>query len=104
MRIHPVFHVSLLEKAESETAVNKETQIDDKALEPYYQVETVLDHAVQGRQHSYLVKWEGYPSEENTWVPYRNFEKCRHLVLEFHREHPTHSSPSGLKHLLHRGN
>ena len=36
--------------------------------EEHYMVKKVLDsHLMQGRLH-FLVKWEGYGYEENTWV------------------------------------
>ena len=45
--------------------------------EPVYNVERILDHEVrkEGRRSVtyYLVKWEGYGSEHNSWEPEKNF-------------------------------
>lgn len=37
--------------------------------EEEYQVEKILDHAVKRGKHLYLIKWEGYGSDANTWEP-----------------------------------
>lgn len=93
MRIHPVFHVSLLERADDETPIDDSVEIDDSILPPEYEVENILDHAVSGRSHKYLIKWKDYPPEENTWEPFKNLRNSRQLLLQFHETHPTHSKP-----------
>ncbi|KAL1137789.1 hypothetical protein AAG570_009485 [Ranatra chinensis] len=35
------------------------------------------------KQYEYLIKWEGYPSEQNTWEPAENMEACQHLLKAF---------------------
>ncbi|RZF44259.1 hypothetical protein LSTR_LSTR015710, partial [Laodelphax striatellus] len=35
------------------------------------------------KQYEYLLKWEGYPPEQNTWEPARNMSTCQHLLAEF---------------------
>lgn len=32
-------------------------------------VNRILNHRMRGREHQYLVKWEGYNSDEATWEP-----------------------------------
>ena len=39
------------------------------ADEEEYQVEQILDHTFKDGKHLYLIKWEGYDSDENTWEP-----------------------------------
>jgi hypothetical protein len=66
IRIHPVFHISLLKPAHPDAPLDQSTELDGDRLEPEYKVESILNHAVHRRQHKYLVKWKGYPTEENT--------------------------------------
>ncbi|XP_039298071.1 uncharacterized protein LOC111046169 [Nilaparvata lugens] len=35
------------------------------------------------KQYEYLLKWEGYPPEQNTWEPAQNMSTCQHLLAEF---------------------
>lgn len=36
-------------------------------------------------EHFYLVKWKGYPAEENTWEPKKNLGNCRNLIRDFEK-------------------
>ena len=68
MKIHPVFHISLLEPAP------KHAQPSNIEVEPdeEYDVEKVLQHRRQGRTTEYLIKWSGYESSDNSWEPEAN--------------------------------
>lgn len=35
------------------------------------------------RQFEYLLKWEGYPPEQNTWEPAENMSACAHLIKQY---------------------
>ncbi|XP_050532347.1 uncharacterized protein LOC126900559 isoform X2 [Daktulosphaira vitifoliae] len=35
------------------------------------------------RQFEYLLKWEGYPPEQNTWEPSDNMSACAHLIKQY---------------------
>lgn len=35
------------------------------------------------RQFEYLLKWEGYPPEQNTWEPAENMSACTHLIKQY---------------------
>ncbi|VVC86687.1 unnamed protein product [Leptidea sinapis] len=37
-------------------------------------------------QFEYLLKWEGYPHEQNTWEPVENMETCKHLLQAFEKQ------------------
>jgi hypothetical protein len=56
MRIHLVFYMSLLEPADPDTPLEKGIQLDESTLEPEYEVEKILQHAVSGRGFKYLKK------------------------------------------------
>jgi len=46
-------------------------------------VEKVLDHEIRNNGHYYLVKWEGYPEEDNTWEPESNLIDCYEHIVKF---------------------
>jgi hypothetical protein len=82
MRIHPVFHVSLLEPAPKGTRTGQE-ELSDESQEPRYEVEEVLDcQPIDGQPH-YLIKWKNYPVSENTWEPEEHLTPT--LVRQYHR-------------------
>jgi hypothetical protein len=79
MRIHPVFHVSLLkpyrenpERFEGRRQQPPPPPIATDDLGEWYEVERVLAKRRFGRTTKYLVKWKGYPDYENSWEPARN--------------------------------
>ncbi|KAK9502055.1 hypothetical protein O3M35_012661 [Rhynocoris fuscipes] len=55
----------------------------------FHEEEFVVEKIVSRRfnprkkQYEYLLKWEGYPSEQNTWEPAENLEACQHLLKAF---------------------
>jgi hypothetical protein len=91
MKIHDVFHVSLLEPA-------KQNVIPDRTQPPplpvelesvtEYEVEDILDSRVRHRKLQYLVKWVGYPPFENSWEPATFVENSKRLVKAFHEKYP----------------
>lgn len=76
MRVHPVFHISLLEPTENQENGNDE--IDDEE----YEVERLLDRKLEKGSIYYLVKWKGYPPEENSWEPVSNLN-CHDKIQEY---------------------
>ncbi|XP_054260104.1 uncharacterized protein LOC128984764 isoform X3 [Macrosteles quadrilineatus] len=38
---------------------------------------------IKKKHYEYLLKWEGYPSEQNTWEPAENLGTCQHLLKAF---------------------
>jgi hypothetical protein len=71
MRIHPIFHIALLEPAPQRIPVAKNTEVEPE--NDIYKFERILDHRGPKGDLEYLVKWEGYTSSENTWEPAKNF-------------------------------
>ena len=74
-RVHPVFHVSLLKPYQTDGRVQPPIPllVDE---EVYYLIDRILDHrsTKQGRKRitEYLIKWQGYGPEHNTWEPQAN--------------------------------
>src|ERR1700730_11899901 len=67
--------------------------IDDDHLE--YDVEAILDVKKVGRGVKYLVKWLGYPVEENTWEPRRNLTNISLSIQDFFRQYPDKAKLAG---------
>jgi len=50
-------------------------------------VEEILDSRMVNRKLRYLVKWEGFGVEHNSWEPWDNVH-APELVADFYRRHP----------------
>jgi hypothetical protein len=74
MRIHPVFHISLLEPA-PRNARPGPVEIDEETQEPRYEVEKVCGYKTIGNKRHYLIHWKGYQSSEDTWEPEEHLTK-----------------------------
>jgi hypothetical protein len=72
-RIHPTFHVSLIKPYTSDGPVQPAPPVGWLNGEPYWRVERILLHRDRhvGRKtvREFLVKWEGWTDEHNSWVP-----------------------------------
>ena len=90
LRIHPVFHTSLLEKVKFNKFSGRQhaqpppIQVDE---EEEYMVEEILDSRIAHGRLEYFVDWEGYPPSERCWVAAYNVHAPR-KVKEFHTKHP----------------
>ncbi|KAI5115205.1 hypothetical protein M0805_004493 [Coniferiporia weirii] len=71
-KIHPVFHASLL-SAYTETDIHGPpfTQPPPDQIEGHqeFEIEAIISHKGNGNRRHFLVKWTGYPSSENQWLP-----------------------------------
>jgi hypothetical protein len=70
--VHPVFHASLLEPYSPEGAIPHPTMPIQDTLREHrddvYEVERIVDRRRnEDDQWEYLIKWTGYPEEENSW-------------------------------------
>ena len=84
MKVHPVFHISLLEPAPADAKVDESAQARMEE-EREYVAERIVASRKRGRGVQYLVKWEGYDESENTWEPPKHLRKCQQLLREFHQ-------------------
>src|SRR6202035_2128381 len=90
-RLHPVFNVVKLTPAPDDPIEGRQPRpppppeiIDG---EEEWIVEKILDSKVMNRKLRYLVKWEGFGIEHNSWEPWDNVNAPQ-LVTEFHQRHP----------------
>jgi hypothetical protein len=93
-RIHNVFHVSLLEPWRKSHSIDAESmpmpQLED---EEEYEVEEVRDERkISGETH-YLVKWKGWPSEYNQWVPQKDMANATETIQAYRRQQNRGNSP-----------
>ncbi len=87
-KIHPVFHISLLEPYIENTIQGRHQdppppiEVDG---EPEYEVEDILDRRVRRNKEEYLVKWLGYDGDEDkmTWEPFENVKHLTDLLKKF---------------------
>ncbi|CAL8123709.1 unnamed protein product [Orchesella dallaii] len=52
-------------------------------LEDEYVVEKILDRRESNGQVFYLIKWQGFSDQDNTWEPYDNVSDCPELIKDF---------------------
>lgn len=86
-RLHNVFHVSLLEPWYGERNEHESMPLPDlEDDQQEYEVEEVKDeHKFDGQLH-FLVKWKGWPSEYNEWVPEYNMTNARESIAGYRKE------------------
>ena len=88
-RIHPVFHVSLLEPykpRDGEEPPKPQPVVVDGADEWY--VEALLNRREWRGKTQYLVKWEGWPAYENSWQSIEDLSNAREAIEEYDAKHP----------------
>jgi hypothetical protein len=100
-RLHPTFHVSLLEPYHDPSQVPGRVappppplHIDDGDV-PWLEVSDILDCRRVGRRLEYLVRWKGLTPNDDSFVPLSDLSTELDEDLErFHRRHPTLPKPT----------
>lgn len=87
-RLHNVFHISLLEPWNRRSNERKDTlPMPDLADEDdEYEVEEVKDQKQTREGDYYLVKWKGWPSEYNQWLPAEDMENAPQAIAAFKKQ------------------
>uniref|UniRef100_A0A8C5M348 Gypsy retrotransposon integrase-like protein 1 n=1 Tax=Leptobrachium leishanense TaxID=445787 RepID=A0A8C5M348_9ANUR len=99
MKVHPVFHVSLIKPHVADTLFRRPLAPPGPLLvdgEEEYEVEDVLDSRYRRHRLEYLIQWKGYGPEERSWEP-ASVVHARPLVQNFHRAHPEKPAPLRLR-------
>jgi hypothetical protein len=91
-RIHNVFKVSKLHPYNPPT-IPQQKKVPPMPVEIEgeleYDVGKVIDSRMRRGRLEYLVKWEGYTSEHNTWEPETNLlPRSKKSIQDFHKSHP----------------
>ncbi|KAJ9522039.1 hypothetical protein QJQ45_005086 [Haematococcus lacustris] len=88
-RLHPVFHVSLIKPYTGTDVGFMPPPVEWLDEEPVYYVERLLDHrhVHAGKAKEYLVQWEGYDADHNTWEPRSNLVGCDKIQAEYNAAH-----------------
>ena len=109
MRLHPIFHCSLLEPCATSTIPHRVVpppSVVQLADGPEYEVAAILDSKmirnklyylvdwlgygpkIIRNKLYYLVDWLGYGPNNRTWEPIDNVTNAEALVDAFHRKYP----------------
>ena len=99
LRLHPVFHCSLLEPFTPSTLPDRVVPpppLVQLADGPEYEVAAILDSKILRNKLYYLVDWLGYGPNDRTWEPAENVTNASDLVDAFHRKYPTKPNISSL--------
>jgi hypothetical protein len=85
-RIHPVFHVSLLEPYRSHGRTQPPPHQIELEGHLEYEVDCRLDHRfsdIKRQKLSYLIAWKGYGPEHNSWEPEANVANAPDLIGDY---------------------
>ena len=92
MKIHPVFHNSLLkpyhETKEHGLYYKKPTLEIVNNEEGHYEIEAILMARPMRNKRSmqYLIKWKRYPTSENSWLPEKELTNAKELLNQFKQQ------------------
>ena len=90
MKMHPVFHVSLIKPYKGNPAeFNRQTPPPPEVIigsnDEEYEVEAILNKRIIRKKPQYLIKWTGYPLYDSTWEPLENLTNAKEMVKDFER-------------------
>jgi Chromo (CHRromatin Organisation MOdifier) domain len=85
MKIHLVFHISLLKPADPDVLEGLTPKLHPSTQQEEYKVEAILDVRLRRRKLQWLVKWLKYGNEENTWELKENLKNCQSVLNSFYR-------------------
>ena len=91
MKIHDVFHVSLLEKYIPNVIPGRHAEPPPPVVvegELEYEVDQILDSRIFRGTLQYLVSWKGYDIGDCSWEPLENLANCEESLEEFHCSYP----------------
>ena len=93
MKIHNVFHPSLLWKASADPLLgqhNKPAPLVIVDEEKEWEVDNILDARRVGRSRKvqFCVKWKGY-DEDKEWYDALGFKHSKDIVHDFYQRNPT---------------
>ena len=108
-KIHPVFHVLLLEPYKVSDRPNREQprrEPEDVEGDMEWEVEKIVKSEIitytrkvrrvdkEFKELRYFVKWAGCSEDENIWEPPEGLVNAREIVEKFNRENPGRPGPN----------
>jgi len=97
VKIHPVFHISLLEPTASTEPIPGHHQPPPTPIIIQEQQEWGVEKILDSRHHrnpiQYRVKWTCFHNPNRTWDPARNVNNSPDIVQQFHEKYPEKPSP-----------
>ena len=96
IRIHPIFHVALLEPYVKNTFPGRDVPQPPPVIvdgEPEWEVASVLDSKFLRGKLYYLVDLEGFDESERSWEPAQNLRHATAVIADFHRRFPARPAP-----------
>ena len=93
-RIHPVFHVSLLQPTDPSSILNWSDEPPPPLEVEEYEVYCILDSKIDCHQKGsgllYLVEWSGFDNtvDATSWEPEENIQNAPDLIQAFHCAYP----------------
>ncbi|SAL94853.1 hypothetical protein [Absidia glauca] len=97
MKLHPVFHVNLLEPYHQDEIPGRPTEpLPPVTVNAHqeYEVDYIVGSRIHRNKLQYLVHWKGYDIMDRTWKPLANLDNSTILLDEYHQAHP--DQPGGL--------
>ena len=88
-RIHPVFHASLLSPYSTTPLHGPSFAQPPPEIvngEEEYEIEAIIAHKGSGARRKYLVKWLGYPTSENQWLPDKELRRNAQELLNEYKQ------------------
>ena len=91
MKVHPVFHVSLLESYRESSFPGRMHSLPPSIKiknHEEYEVDKILDSRRRWGKVEYFVHWSGYDFNERTREPAKNLADAPKKIQEFHQRYP----------------
>ena len=97
MKIHPLFHVSLLHPTVNDPIDGQlpgpTPTVEAQDNDPEYEVERIIGSQwINGELH-YLIRWKGYGPKDDWFIPASNANGFKELVKNFHDINPSEPRP-----------
>jgi hypothetical protein len=83
-RLHDVFPIQFIEEYRPRED-QPSLPIPDLEDEDEWEIEEVKDKGIIKNQVHYLVKWEGWPTEYNQWIPEEDMDNARLAIQRYEK-------------------
>jgi hypothetical protein len=97
-RVHPVFHVSLLELYKTDGRFRPPPPPIKLEGALKYEVETILKHRTTAQKRpktSYFIQWKCYGPEHNSWEPEANVANASEKLAEYWKRYAENQTEVG---------